>query len=126
MGVQIEVPAALARRLGAAGNQVPQPQTGQALIDTGASVTCVHEPTLTNLGVQPVGSATIGTAGGEHQRGLYPTRILLPQANIDAEYASVVSVDLSGQGIIALLGRDFLERVLMVYDGPSGEIILGY
>jgi hypothetical protein len=33
---------------------VPAPQTGQSLIDTGATFTSVHEPLLVALGLQPI------------------------------------------------------------------------
>lgn len=42
------------------------------------------------------------------------------------EYTAAINVDLGGSNIIALWGRDFLEKTLLLYDGPSGEITLAY
>jgi hypothetical protein len=51
MNVDLDVPPALAASLTAAGQPVPpQRRASLALIDTGATLTCVHEPILTGLG----------------------------------------------------------------------------
>lgn len=124
--VQVEVPTALALQITEAGGQVPQPVTGNALIDTGASVSGVDLPVLASLGVNPVGTTRRGTAGGQQQTSLNPIKMVLTPINLPVEYSSVIGVDLSGMDIVALLGRDFLKRALLVYDGPSGEITIAY
>lgn len=126
--VQVEVPAALAEQITRAGGQIPHPVTGKALVDTGASVSGVHQPVLSGLGVKPVGTTSMDTAGGPQQTSLYPIKIVMIMAPLAlaVEYSSVVGVDLTGMGIIALLGRDFLKRTLLIYDGPTGEVTLAY
>jgi len=51
--VQIEVPTVLAQQLQQAGMAVPQPVSGQALIDTGATSSAVDAQVLTSLGIAP-------------------------------------------------------------------------
>lgn len=38
----------------------------------------------------------------------------------------MVAVDLSGQPFIALLGRDFLAKKLLTYNGASGEYTISW
>lgn len=135
--VAISVPTVLAQRLGEEGSTLPNPIAGWALIDTGASRTCVHEQVLMDLGLQPMGLVTTGTAGGKVQRTLYAAKIDFPEDGFEIEFSSVVSVDLTGQAIpvtkekgaqqlLVLVGRDILTRVVLTYNGPGGFITFSY
>ena len=62
--LQVEIPTALAAQLRATEAQIPSPITGLALIDTGASVSGVDETVVQQLGIQPIGVASISHAGG--------------------------------------------------------------
>ncbi|MBI4602456.1 MAG: hypothetical protein HY721_10905 [Planctomycetes bacterium] len=131
LAVEIEVPGALAQWLMAQSRQVPQPVTGLALIDTGASRTCVDGVAITGLGVNPIGTTLSATAAGAKQQSLYPARLRFPGTAIDIEFNSILGADLSGQSvggrkIIALVGRDILSRCLLVYNGPGGFYALSY
>lgn len=97
-----------------------------ALIDTGATLSAVDASTLAQLSLQPVGIANVGTAAGQQPQNLYPVRMVLTQMSLGIDYSQVLGVNLAGQGIIALLGRDFLQRTILIYDGPSGEFTLSY
>ena len=66
--VEVTIPAALENYLKAHGSPIPEPIAGWALIDTGASRTGVHDGTIAALGVNPIGLATVGTAGGQRQQ----------------------------------------------------------
>lgn len=46
------------------GEPIPQPVIGAALVDTGASLTCVHEPILQGLGLNPIGVVQAGPRPG--------------------------------------------------------------
>lgn len=41
-------------------------------------MTCVHEPILTGLGLNPIGIVNSGTAKGLVQQSVYPARIVFP------------------------------------------------
>ncbi len=126
--VAVQVPRATADVLAKQGQPLPTPQTGRGVVDTGASLTCVHEPVLQALGIHPIGQVTTGTAGGPSIRNVYPAQLELQDAGIRIELTRVAGVDLTGQGVgpgtgqplIALLGRNLLERMLLVYNGPGG------
>lgn len=114
--------------LATAGDELPLPSAGVALIDT-ASTTCVHEPAMVDLNVNPIGVGTMRTAAGSVEQNLYPVRLEFPGEALDLEFNSVAGVDLSGQlatvgghdvQIIVLVGRDVLADCVLTYNGPGG------
>jgi hypothetical protein len=118
-----------------AGGTLPTPEAGFALIDTGASGTCVHEPILQKLGLNPIGTVMSGTAAGQVPHNLYPARIEFPGEAIDRDFNSVAGVNLSGQTIslstgihpiIALIGRDVMADWILTYNGVGGFISISF
>lgn len=100
-----------------------------AIIDTGASLTCVHEPILQQLQLNPISVAQFGTAHGQVQQSIYPARIVFPVwGGLTIDFQGVAGVDLTGQAIqttppqqvICLIGRNLLERFVFIYNGPGG------
>lgn len=73
-----------------------------------------------------MGLANVGTGAGQVQQNLYPIRIILNQMSLGLDYSQVIGADLSGTGFIALLGRDLLSRMILIYDGLHGEYTLAY
>lgn len=131
LGVEISIPAPLAERLIQEKKPLPSPHTGLALIDTGATRSGVDRVIISNLGVQPVGVATTLTANGPAQQSLYPAHFRFPSENIEIDFSSVLGVDLTGhkvgeQRIIALLGRDVLSRLVLIYNGPGGFFSIAF
>lgn len=125
--VEIHVPPVIAQVLISRGDPVPAPVTGLALVDTGATFTCVHERVLQQLGLNPVGVVTSGTAGGPVQQSQYPVRLLSPDQGWTFDLITT-AVDLRGQQVpvqppqdlIALIGRDLLRNCVLVWNGPAG------
>jgi len=135
LNVNIHVPSALAQNIAASGGTIPTPEAGLALIDTGASSTCVHEPVLLRLGLNAIGNVMSGTAAGQVQHNRYPARLEFPGEGIDREFASVTGVDLSGQvislstgihPIIALIGRDLMADWILIYNGHVGLVSISF
>ncbi len=131
VAVQVGVPDLLAKFLSDKGQPVPPSATGLALIDTGATMSAVNEQTVTSLGVKPVGTVMVGTAGGPKLQPLFAVKAFLPQPSLTVNYAQVTGADLAGhsimgQPIIMLIGRDVLRTAILVYDGPSGQFTLAY
>ena len=79
---------------------------------------------IRGLGVSPIGLTMSGTAGGPQQQYLYPARFVFPGLAMTFEFSRTVGVNLSGSGYIALIGRDVLGVMHMVYNGPLGVITL--
>jgi hypothetical protein len=69
------MPAMLTNLLGS-GIIPPQPVSGLALIDSGASMTTVEESALRALGVQAVGITQVRTPSGQATQLLYPADIV--------------------------------------------------
>ncbi len=129
--VEVTIPSELATLLEEQNHPIPQPVTGFALIDTGASRSCVDDQVISSLGVNPIGVTATGTAVGSVQRSLYPARFRFPRERLDIEFSSVVGVDLTGQqiagrDIIVLFGRDVLSRCVFIYNGVGSFYTLAF
>jgi hypothetical protein len=127
--VEVSIPTALAQVLAAQNQVAPPPATGIALIDTGATRSCVDSKIISQLGVNPIGVITTGTAGGPVQQSLFPARFRFPGEGLDLEFSSVIGADLAGQNIagrniIVLVGRDVLSHCQLIYNGPGGFFTL--
>lgn len=126
--IEIHVPLPLAEAIVREGKIVPQPIVGYGLIDTGATMVCVHEPVLKQLGLTPIAQVNSGTANGPAKQNVYPARIACPEQGWDLSLNGIAGVNLEGQTvllnppqpIIALLGRNILEKALLIYNGPGG------
>lgn len=126
--IEIQVPPAIADVLTKQGHPLPSPATGMALIDTGATMTCVDESLLQGLGLKPISVINSGTASGPVQQSVYPGRLYFPSQGWTVDLAGVVGVNLTGQQVplqppqplVALLGRNFLEHFVFIWNGPGG------
>lgn len=111
-----------------AGQTVPNGLSGTALVDTGATLTCIEESILTSLGLNPIGKATTGTANGPRPCNIYPATLVFPAQGWTLDLGQVMGVNLAGQAvpldppqpIVALLGRNVLERAIFIYNGITG------
>ena len=126
--VEVHVPPIVAQAITQAGKALPAPIVGLALVDTGATFTAVHEQVLQGLQLNPVGQINCGTAAGASQRYQYPVKLNFPAHGIEFDLAAVTGVDLSGtqvpimppQPMYVLLGRDLLQHMVLVWNGPAG------
>ena len=113
------MPTVLAEFLARSGLPVPLPQRGFALIDTGASITAVDEDVVASLGIQPIGRMKLSSPSHSRPAWLYAARLTCSGLPV-LEVLDIVGCTLQPQGFIALLGRNFLRKVVLVYDGPAG------
>jgi hypothetical protein len=125
IAIEIGVPIALAGFLRRSGLPVPPAQRGFALIDTGASITAVDEGVVAALGIQPIGQMKLSTPSQSRAAWLYATRLTCAGIAMPVlDVLDIVGCTLQPQGFIALLGRNFLRNVVLVYDGPTGHFAL--
>lgn len=121
--------------LKASGQAVPDLVQIQALIDTGASATCLDPSVLKNLNLTPTGSTTIETPSTEGKPvtvDQYDVSFLVPPADISQiplviDTIPVVCVRLFDPfGYHALIGRDILGKCIFFYNGSMNWFSLAY
>lgn len=116
-------------RLGPTIDAVVRPHHGNqtalrrypALIDTGASETCIDAELAISLDLPAVDRQLISTPLGQDYILRYLARIELPDLNV-GKVGSVPGVHLSegGQYHRLLIGRDLLQDMVLAYDGTVG------
>jgi hypothetical protein len=99
-----------------------------AYLDTGASV-CVLDPGVIRvLGLEPLGAAGLHVLGrdGVSHHGVYDVEVGLAAEGGQPVWVSVVALGgpVNPKGTAAALGRDFLARFTLTYDGPANRFTL--
>ena len=129
----VGVSAARQQALTAAGQPLPAPQNIRAMIDTGASHTCIDPMVFTALGLQPTGSTpmlTPSTGPTPIDADTYDVSILIPNGAQQGLLIPNMAVSASelfvAQGFHALIGRDILQRCVLTYNGASAIFTLAY
>ena len=124
---------ARADALKAANQPVPAQQRMNALIDTGASCTCVDPTIIKALGLVPTGSTQMLTPSTGSQpvtTEQYDASLMIYGANqqspLEIPVMPVVASDLKSQGIDALIGRDVLKFCLLTYNGAIELFTLAF
>ena len=119
----------------AAGQPVPNPERITALIDTGASGTCVDPSVLQALALTPTGMATVNTPSTGSQPHIteqYDVLLVVPGATathqplVRPNLAVISAKLLAPQGFHALIGRDVLSMCLLEYNGATNMFSLAY
>lgn len=125
MQVSISVAEPVAVQLLQQGKKLPAPISGMALVDTGASTTCIDETVAQKL-LLPV-TDVVMVASASHaatQQNVYPARIEVVGLSIAINALNAIGAPLAPQGIIALIGRDVLQHCTLFYNGMTGSISL--
>ncbi len=121
------VPVGREAELVAAGKAVPEPVRGQALVDTGASLSLISRDAATRLGLAECGWTNVLTLGEASRAVLFEARLDL----IDDGGNPLASIGLLVPahdepvpivGTVGIVGRDLLRHVRFTYDGPANQI----
>ncbi|MGH9746274.1 MAG: aspartyl protease family protein [Candidatus Acidiferrales bacterium] len=98
-------------------------KTGFALIDTGASNTCIDEQAAQELGLPVIDVGTMQSASHErHPCNIYPVQIIAPMVTMNSQ--RTMGANLASQGLLVLIGRDVLQSCNLFYNGPAGQFTL--
>lgn len=134
--VPIGVAVSQARReaLAAAGVEVPLTASIRALVDTGASCTCIDPAVLEALALSATGSVPIltpSTGSAPHFASQYDVSLIIPGAGthhlpLTINAVPVIAAELAVQGIHALIGRDVLQSCILIYNGDEGDFTLAF
>lgn len=98
-------------------------KTGLALIDTGASNTCIDEQAAQELGLPVIDVATMQSASHEqHPCNIYPVQIITQVVTLNSQ--RTMGATLGSQGLLILIGRDVLQACNLFYNGPARQFTL--
>lgn len=123
--VVISADQAFTAALQAASKPIPQPVTGLALVDTGATTTCIDKTVAQQMGLAPSGTAKLSSASHQETECLtYPVQLFFPAWNVGLQAARAMGVTIANQGIVVLVGRDLLQNCVLVYNGADGAFAL--
>jgi predicted aspartyl protease len=96
-----------------------------ALIDTGASHTCIDEAIAQQLGLPVVNIVQVASAShASTTQNVYPVGIEVSAIGWRIDSPSVIGAPLAVQGIVLLIGRDILKLCTLIYNGFTGHITL--
>jgi hypothetical protein len=130
VGIGVSLPRSVA--LKKAGLAVPRVVIVRALIDTGASCTCVDPEVVQKLALTPSGTARMlsaSTGATPHVCNQFDIAIAIAmdtQVHVPSFVIPVIESNLKAHGFQVLLGRDVLDQGVMIYDGPRRSITLTF
>lgn len=108
------------------------PRAVQALVDTGASRSHVSMTVLESLAIDPADRIDVYTASTgkrPESKELYPVDLYLGgdhPGQLAQDLRVIGSDKLDGLRVDMLLGRDVLDRCLLIYDGINRRFSLAY
>ena len=99
--------------------------TTHALVDTGATQSCIDIQIADSLGLPVVDFVMMAGAAGAVRHPLYAARVAIPALEI-FQFGAFAGVDLAagGQPHRVLLGRTFLQGTVMIYDGVRAQVTI--
>lgn len=99
-------------------------QTYTAMIDTGASISCINISLAQQLGLQQISSTQLGGVGGSSEAPIYAAALSVPQFGVTVDPIQIAGVQNPLPGVDMLLGRDILRSLHMEYHGGQGSFVL--
>ena len=113
--------------------ELPPAIVGKALIDTGASISIVERTIPEKLGLKPVGVTKMMTASAKDVE-CYQYYMKLVMINLSPPAAAphqelyfeglFTAMPLEGQNISCLIGRDILQKGILIYIGYADQFTL--
>lgn len=111
------------------GDNVPSlpPNEHNALIDTGATESCIDSSVAATLALPVVNERPVSGVHGQAKVNVHLAQIHIPALRF-TQYGAFSGVHLhaGGQPHSALLGRTFLHHITMAYRGDSGSVVLSH
>ena len=123
--VIVGLASSLTTQLVQQGHSVPNPISGLGLIDTGASTTCIDDATAQEMRLPVIDVVhMISASHVSTPANVYPIQLQLVGTPIRIEVSRVMGARLKEQGLIALIGRDFLANCTLFYNGFAGSLTI--
>lgn len=97
----------------------------KALIDTGAGGDCIDDGLAERLGLPITDEGEISGVGGRHHAFIYTARLYIPELNqLLFQPFTGVKLQQGDQWHGVILGRSFLRRYTLVYNGQDGSVMI--
>ena len=123
--VTVSVEQNIAQQILAQGLSLPAPERGLALIDTGATSTCIDDTAAATLNLPVVDVVTVASAShASTQQNVHPIQIEVVGLPITIAAPRAIAAPLAAQGLLVLIGRDVLQHCTLFYNGLSGSFSL--
>ena len=123
--VSVTVEQNIAQQLLAQGVTLPPPESGLALIDSGATSTCIDEDAALRLRLPVIDVATVASAShASTEQNVHPIQIEVVGLALTISAPRVIAAPLATQGLLILIGRDVLQHCTLFYNGPAGSFSL--
>ena len=123
--VTVGIARSMATQLLQQGQILPQPISGLALIDTGASATCIDEAVAQQLQLPVVDTVMMASAShASTPQNVYPIQIEVVGLPFIIDAPRAIGAALDNQELLLLIGRDVLQQCTLFYNGVTGEITL--
>lgn len=123
--VTVSVGQQIATQVLQSGGTLPQPVSGLALIDTGATTTCVDEDAAKKMQLPVIDVVKVASAShAAAEQNVYPIQIEVVGLPITVNAPRAIGAPLQPQGVLVLIGRDVLQHCVLVYNGPAGSFSL--
>lgn len=96
-----------------------------ALVDTGATESCIDNLLAAQLNLPLVDRRSVSGVHGAGEVNVYLAQVRIPTLNY-VIYGAFAGVELRAGGQLhsALVGRTFLKNFRMLYEGPTGNVDL--
>jgi predicted aspartyl protease len=126
------VPALVKTVTAPSGNGIEPPaeRNVNALIDTGASSSCIDEKLAAELNLPIIDRKMVGGVAGQQEHKVYLAELMIPSLQMLIK-GSFVGVDIEAMKDVVLegpsqviVGRDFLSKTIMIYDGVNGSVTI--
>lgn len=105
----------------------PLAVTVTALIDTGAGATVINPQVVDDLALRAVGADSVLTATSTvaHDCAAYAVDLIFPEG-VTVSDTRVICLPLARQNIQCLIGRDILEKCVLVYIGHLNQYTISF
>lgn len=117
--VSVSVPSAYAQ-----GGGTGQPMTLTAMIDSGASISCIMTDKAQAIGLPQVSQTQLGGVGGMTMAPVYGAALNLTQFGVNVDPVQIAGVSNPLPGVDMLVGRDILKNLIFTYKGSEGAFTL--
>lgn len=122
--IAIEQPEAISKSMRDRGEQPPKPVVLDALLDTGASISGIDRAVAEQIGLVQVGSIKISGVTGIQDQPVFTARLTFDSPSATFDPVRITGSSLGSMEFQVLIGRDVMERMVLVYDGPEGAFRL--